>query len=575
MKYISLIFLFIGGFASAQSSLLYEISGNGIKHKAYLFGTVHVQDEKAFNFNDSVFWAIQQCDKSAFELDFNLKKDDLDMDTSKIRKLMEYATSDLIPTIMETYTADSLANRIVQGFVPVFQTVMQQQFAMGNKRSAVVDQYLQNYSRTIGNEIIGIETYAEQFNAILGSDFNGFTDLIMDILGSDDLMDKLENSPGNINKLVDAYASLDFESLCNEIEAVGDATDPFSSEFYGRIFTDRNQIMFDRTRDMVKEGPIFIAVGCGHLCSGNGLVQQYRNAGYTVRAIDLRGKAEGLNVTWESVDHEEYTMDMPVGYEVHKKEVPADQETEEEVNPYLLYMSLQQDKIYTAKGTMSVSVDTYYEAAEEAYEFNWEDFNEEGDIQYEETAEEAMDEAVEVAEDEIIYLEEVEDEPEEVIYLEEADDAAFEELPAEEEIIYYEDDSDEEVIYYEEPIEYSDDAEIEDYESSANPFNPKDMFTEEMEEYFSQVGQTLKSEMAGQSMAFMGMAMMAKSENDTFKVEVMGQEVEVYREFSLLTNKMSCNVVTDDGGYTITITGDPAVLRSEETLRILRSFKIR
>lgn len=569
MKYISLILLFIAGFANAQTSLLYEISGNGINHKAYLFGTVHVQDEKAFSFNDSVYWAIQQCDASAFELDFNLKQNDLDMDTTKIKNLLEYATNDLVPTIMEAYTADSLANRIIQGIMPVFQTVMKQQFTMGNKRSAVVDQYLQSYSRTIGNEIIGIETYQEQINALLGGDFSGFTDIFMDILGSDDLLEKLENSPGNMNKLVDAYASLNYNELCSEIEAVGDVTNPFSSAFYGRIFTDRNDIMFNRTATMVKEKPVFIAVGCGHLCSDNGLVEQYRNAGYTVRPIDLKGKTEALGVIWETEDHEEYMVDMPIGYEKHKKENSA---AEDESNQYLNYMMLTQgNQIYTAKGALNVSISVLEEAAMEESDFNWDDYLDDAaaDGDYAEPVEEV----------EAIPMEEIdadEEAVEEAIPEIEYADEAYEEYEEEDEVIYYEDTSEDEVIYYDEPIEeYSEDAEIMEYEANPNPLDPKDMFTPEMKEYFETVGEKLKTEFAGQSMAFMGMAMMAKSQNDTFMVEIMGEEVEVHREFSLLSNSMFCDVVTEDGSYTIRITGDPAVLKSEETLRILRSFKIK
>jgi uncharacterized protein YbaP (TraB family) len=47
--------------------LLWKISGNGLAAPSYLFGTMHVVDERAFDFSDSVLLKISEC--KAFSLE--------------------------------------------------------------------------------------------------------------------------------------------------------------------------------------------------------------------------------------------------------------------------------------------------------------------------------------------------------------------------------------------------------------------------------------------------------------------------------------------------------------------------
>src|SRR6187402_2508110 len=48
-------------------SLLWEISGNGLKKPSYLFGTMHVSDKLAFHLADSFYLGIRNADIVALE----------------------------------------------------------------------------------------------------------------------------------------------------------------------------------------------------------------------------------------------------------------------------------------------------------------------------------------------------------------------------------------------------------------------------------------------------------------------------------------------------------------------------
>ena len=57
-------------FAHPKSSLLWEISGNGLKKPSYLYGTVHSFDERAFRFEKLAESYIVKC--NAFGMEINM-----------------------------------------------------------------------------------------------------------------------------------------------------------------------------------------------------------------------------------------------------------------------------------------------------------------------------------------------------------------------------------------------------------------------------------------------------------------------------------------------------------------------
>src|SRR4249919_2429992 len=51
------------------STLLWKISGNDLQKPSYLYGTMHLTDERVFNIGDSVYKAIENSDGFAIEID--------------------------------------------------------------------------------------------------------------------------------------------------------------------------------------------------------------------------------------------------------------------------------------------------------------------------------------------------------------------------------------------------------------------------------------------------------------------------------------------------------------------------
>ncbi|MBX9448568.1 MAG: TraB/GumN family protein [Taibaiella sp.] len=64
---VSLVFTFVFTPLWSQddkkyNALLWEISGNGLDHASYLYGTMHISKKLAFNLGDSFYDALRQAD---------------------------------------------------------------------------------------------------------------------------------------------------------------------------------------------------------------------------------------------------------------------------------------------------------------------------------------------------------------------------------------------------------------------------------------------------------------------------------------------------------------------------------
>ena len=488
-KYLGIALLLTGFNGFAQNSLLFEITGNGMTSPSYLFGTMHVQDEEAFGWNDSVFWAIDQVDIAAFEVDFDAKKLKKELKPSPIqmKSWENFIVNDLSPAIEKTISADTLGSRIAGLYTTVLTGLLEQD---KKQRGTFVDMFLQEYAQKGGKEIVGVESIKEQLNIFLDMDKQLLKKSVIEFLEKDNWDIDPSMLSGAKVELVEAYGTKRLTDLCEVMnKEVTKSSNELINQLYERIFYDRNQIMFKRASKMIKKKPHFIAVGAGHLCGSSGLIEQLTAAGYTLRPIDITTTTT-KNLTWVSHQSEAYTVQIPEGV----SEIDPSEQTD--FDPYAM-MTNKKASIYTTRGKASFTVEyvvsAYYE---ESYDNDMYDYAEE--------AEEA-----DYSED----TEPIEYVGEEIEDAVETTDGDYEEMEIEEYVEYEEVEVKEEVAYDEQP---EIDDEYEDYESydadedyssdygsdskrrgkdnkkTDNPFE---------NEYWSTVGKAVMSQAMGQIMA--------------------------------------------------------------------------
>lgn len=304
----------------AQQSTLFELSKPGLAHKSYLFGTIHMTNDKVFNFNDSVYVAINGSDKAFFEIDMNeeaLSKDALKstvmnllpaLDSSRIKS---FFTDELFPGIEKQISPQEMADRINHDFLPMLEKALPMFMEQKGSRSLMMDQYLSQYAMASGKPIVGIENMNEQMDALLGGikvsdDF--FTKKtakkIIHFLKNGDIekpvMNYLEGQAGVI-ETYHQFALSNIEEMLQQ---------SMNSKIYDRLIVKRNDIMFKRTLPEVKASPVFIAVGTGHLVGENGLLKQYKDAGFTIREVDVKSDFS-LSERWQSFQNDKVALKVP------------------------------------------------------------------------------------------------------------------------------------------------------------------------------------------------------------------------------------------------------------------------
>jgi uncharacterized protein YbaP (TraB family) len=264
--------------SNAQNTLLWQIEGNDLQEPSYLYGTLHAQDERVFNFGDAVMGAFNNCEAFAMELE---------MDSSVTEDVMSamvgqegYDLQELIADSTYQRLDSMLSQQYGMGLFffgrlkPMYLYLLLSQKGLKQDRAVFLDQYFQQKAREKGMEVIGIETVSEQLNAL---DYMSLTQQAA-------LLEKAvwqEGNPGmNPDHLVDVYATGDLDSLHTLVKQGMDDT-----TFYKALITDRNERMSSRIANYVEQQPTFVAVGAGHLAGSTGIIELLRKKGYKVEPV--------------------------------------------------------------------------------------------------------------------------------------------------------------------------------------------------------------------------------------------------------------------------------------------------
>ena len=254
MKFL-IFFLFTAFISLAYSQvvdvnkqLLWEISGNGLKEKSYLFGTLHSNDKRIFDLSDSVYYAIDRANLIILEADiFELFKD---IDSR------EDLPNTLYDKDGKAYTASEIASRTTYGDE--------------NGMPQFIDAALEEYCHNANKKFFALEDVKDQLN--LGAKLN-FTKRVF----INDAFNDFSNQ-----KLIELYLKGDISAIERFIRANLSA----DKEQFAALITDRNNKMAHKLDSILKKKEsFFCAIGAGHLAGSEGVINLLRTRGYRLRPI--------------------------------------------------------------------------------------------------------------------------------------------------------------------------------------------------------------------------------------------------------------------------------------------------
>lgn len=278
-KFLSLTF-FIGivSAISAQS-LLWKVTGKDIASPSYLYGTFHIQDDRVFSFDSTVWKAYNSCEAFAGELLF----DDIDMKAVRQSMMLPkgQTISDMLSkedfAILDSICKAKLGASAIflNTMKPFFLVTSIQQMDFNHDQEEALDMFFQKQAQQQGKSCYGLEKYIDQINALDAIPLKEQVTMMVQFLH-----DTSEVAADENDKLIQTYLAFELDSL---VEMTQDTSLPPQ---FGKILVDkRNVTMAKGFQKIAKKERLFCAVGAAHLGGKKGIIALLRKKGYTVEPV--------------------------------------------------------------------------------------------------------------------------------------------------------------------------------------------------------------------------------------------------------------------------------------------------
>jgi len=264
-----------------DQSILWEISGNGLKQPSFLYGTIHLQDKRVFSYSKEVMAIFDTC--SAYAMELNM--DEIDAKEMMKSFRLEKPLYEMIPG-HKFKLLDSLLKLRTGGGIGMYVN-FKPFFIAGELVKAYEDQDMPfpldmdffQKAKKKKKKVIGIEKLEEQLAAVDSMTLEDQADMIIDGLKDWDKSKKLYND------MTRTYLKQDIKEMMLMMK---DTTLP--KAFETSLIIDRNKVMAERIDKIVNDQPTFNAVGAGHLHGDEGVIALLRNKGYTLKPVKFKFK---------------------------------------------------------------------------------------------------------------------------------------------------------------------------------------------------------------------------------------------------------------------------------------------
>jgi len=282
--------LFIGCKAQTENSflkqksdntLLWEVSGNGLKQPSFLFGTFHLLCKDDIHFSGQLKNAIQFSNEIYMELDMDdpstMLSGMLYMNMQGGKKLEDLYTPEEYKRL-QNYFTDTLKMplMLLQRAKPYFLVALLYPRMMSCKTPVGVEEELVKIAKEDKKEIKGLETM--QFQASV-------FDSIPYQWQAKELLNNIDNFSVNkaeFDQMLQLYKSQQLDSMQSQI-----GKSEFGSDKYeDLLLTNRNKNWVKQLKEIMHKESVFVAVGAGHLVGDFGLISLLKNAGYKVEPLE-------------------------------------------------------------------------------------------------------------------------------------------------------------------------------------------------------------------------------------------------------------------------------------------------
>lgn len=259
-----------------EKSLLWEISGNGLKKSSYLYGTMHVSAKIAFRLDDVFFNALNNADMVALESDPSTWLEHYSEDGSYSNYYNPYGYNQS-GFYKESFKAEnpkkefvgrlmSFDNNILNGIL--YRSSKQRQ---DFQEDTYLDMFIYQAGSKQNKPIISLEDLDE-------------SQMLVDIAGENSRKDKPDVW---LQKMMveENYYSIMQEAYRTRNISLLDSLDRgwHTDHYMSHMLYKRNHNMLTVMDSVMQKGSVFSAIGAAHLPGEEGVINLLRKEGYTVK----------------------------------------------------------------------------------------------------------------------------------------------------------------------------------------------------------------------------------------------------------------------------------------------------
>ena len=299
-------------FAQAQTrcypnTLLWRITGNNLQKPSYLFGTMHLDDRRLFQFGDSLYMCLERAEGYAMEINPDSAM------IAMFKAINEPDTSALLKNVLSKTDLERISKPIQKKYgISPDKITRKQVWIYSHNRFKIkksddmetaVDTYLYNIAKKQGKWVGGIEDIEDHFNLIeeIGAGFDG----------------QGHSGNGRQKKMLDRMMAV---YLAQDLNAINDWSNSIDDDTKEDMLTRRNIKMVYRMDSMARIRSNFFAVGAAHLPGKDGLIELLEQKGFTVEPIFSSKKIvpeeytyKTIELAWHKVEDKDktFTVEMP------------------------------------------------------------------------------------------------------------------------------------------------------------------------------------------------------------------------------------------------------------------------
>ena len=280
------LLLFVGIFASLfanaqelEKSLLWKISGKGLKSPSYLFGTIHATCDATLDAN--TLKALDETKQLFLEIDMDDKAMPMQMmkymkmnDDEKLSTLLSAEDFEIVDVFLKENM--KMSAKMFDTFKPFMVSAMLMPKLLDCKYASVESE-LMRVKKEQNEEVYGLEKVEEQMKVFDAIPYQTQADELLKTAKNGLEKDKVE-----FQKMMETYKSGDIEAM---LVMMDDSDNKITSENKDVLLNNRNKNWVPLIIKTAKEMPTFFGVGAGHLAGDEGVIKLLRKKGYSVEAV--------------------------------------------------------------------------------------------------------------------------------------------------------------------------------------------------------------------------------------------------------------------------------------------------